>query len=248
MFPAPVATDLADLGINLVLPATLLLIVGPFWVDVSLKLAGASLQDRRNSRRYLSSVILLGLAVALPAAWLDRSSLNAVMHLCFGVVLACAAWVDRQSAWAPDGLVLPICLLAGSLSEPLAVLSAEAYRLLAGLALYLLAQLAWFLQCRWRRPALPPPDLIALALPLFVFGPNPSALGVYGAFVITVAAVRLSPAIWGIFGNRQILDLTAQSIGLRADRPIAFLAIALPLMAIAQSAGAYFGSRSLPLF
>jgi len=96
---------------------------------------------------------------------------EAVSLSLFGALALLCAWVDHRTAWAPDGLILLLLisgLLTGALlgTGPVGVLWAP----VLGLALFLLAQGSWAAQCLLGPRVLTPPDQIALALPVLVFG------------------------------------------------------------------------------
>jgi hypothetical protein len=89
----------------------------------------------------------------------------------FGALLLLAAWTDHKTAWAPDGIILPLMIcgaVCASLIGDLGVTSGPAIGV--GLLIFGLAQALWAAQAiaGWR--VLPPPDLIALSLPVLLFG------------------------------------------------------------------------------
>ena len=77
--------------------------------------------------------------------------------------LAAAAFVDLRTGWAPDELMIPICVLAG-LAAPQFV--AGHVGLVAGIALYIGGRVVWHVQVPKR---IPPADCIALASPFLLF-------------------------------------------------------------------------------
>jgi len=89
----------------------------------------------------------------------------------FGALLLLAAWTDYRTAWAPDGVTLPLIFGATSAAGLLGTLGVGPLGVIViTLALFLVSQAAWALQALIGHRHLPPADLMALALPALLFG------------------------------------------------------------------------------
>lgn len=134
-----------------------------FWGALAAGMAGASL---------LLGAALLGARVSGEVALLSVGL--------FGALLMISAWADHRTAFAPDGLLLP--LLFGAVAVPLPEREQGAGPLGAALIaalVFLSAQLLWRLQGRRGFRLLTPPDLCVLLLPLLTFGVSPDAWATY---------------------------------------------------------------------
>lgn len=153
--------------------------------DVSVGLAGA-----------FAAALLGYLGVALALGPVQTGLPHEVeLALCvFGSLLLLAAWTDHRTAWAPDGIVLPLMISAAivaSLIGPLTVRPVPAMGV--GVLLFGLAQAGWAVQALVGTRLLPPPDLMALGLPVLLFGLTPYAFLSYLALSATLLLVLRAP-------------------------------------------------------
>ncbi len=157
----------------------------------------ARLEPRATGRIVLLPWIALagssaGLAAAASRAHLAGQVQPAdLLWIFLGALFMAAAWVDARTYWAPDELVLPCCIIAGSVG----LSDREGCWWLAGAALgaavWIAARIAWQLQGRFRTGFPPPPDLVALAMPLLLFGSDIRAVFACLACVPALAAIGL---------------------------------------------------------
>lgn len=113
------------------------------------------------------------------------------------------AWADWRCAWSPDMVVLPWLLLAGPAGDILQGGTPGGTTILAGLAVFAAAQLAWIVQVLTDRRILPPPDICLLAIPFIVFGVS-QELGILYAVVALImwGALRMpEPVHTALFGH-----------------------------------------------
>lgn len=163
------------MALPLLLPVSLLL---PLWAGLMLRLSGGPrlrVEDLRGGALaaacgYGGVLLVTGLG---PEA---RTAAETLVLCLFGALALLAAWIDHRTAWAPDGLVLPLLiggLLVGALlgSGPVSVIGAP----FLALALFLFTQGLWAAQCLLGPRLLTPPDQIVLCLPLLIFGLTPYA-------------------------------------------------------------------------
>ena len=150
-----------------------------------------------------------------------------------GAFLAAASFVDARTYWAPDELVLPCCILAGSVG----ILGCAGYwgiwGPVSGLAMWSAARLVWRLGVAGIR-RLPPPDLVAAAMPLMLFGADiRSALAYFGCSSVLLAV--------GLSRSRNMRNcvrpFSARSSSPFGGRPVPFLGIALPMNLLAGLIG-----------
>lgn len=142
-----------------------------FWGALAAGMAGASL---------LLGAALLGARVSGEVALLSLGLFGALLMIC--------AWADHRTAFAPDGLLLP--LLFGAVSVPMPAEASGPGPLWAALIaalVFLGAQLLWRLQDRYGLRLLTPPDLCVLLLPLLIFGVTSDAWGTYLLMCVPLA-------------------------------------------------------------
>ena len=174
---------------------------------------------------------------------LEPSAAAAVMMIC--PFLSVAAYTDLESSWAPSELMVPICAMAAAVTlspNHLPKLSAWAASIFAGIALYCTAHLAWRIQCALKRPAIPPADCIALALPVSLFGMHSAAAGAYAAAALALLAMLIVPAGLNPFRDRTEFRRISpgQKFGSTAER-VPLLSILFPILLLGLIASAAFG-------
>ena len=174
---------------------------------------------------------------------LEPSAAAAVMMIC--PFLSVAAYTDLESSWAPSELMAPICAFAAAVilsPNHLAQFTAWAAPVFVGIALYCAAQLAWRFQCALKRPAIPPADCIALALPVALFGMHSVAAGAYAAAALALLAIRVVPAGWKPFRDRtgcRVIS-SGQKFGGRAER-VPLLSVLFPILLLGLTVSAALG-------
>ena len=120
----------------------------------------------------------------------------------FSLLLA-AGRLDQCTCWAPNELTVPICCLAVAMSNGCtsSSLSGLGICIAAGLFLYLVALLVWQLQVLARRPVMPPADMIALMMPVVLFGMNQISGVFYLLLFMSLLLVQKCRPIWlAMFG------------------------------------------------
>lgn len=172
---------------------TALLLAG--WGRVSLRWAAGPGVSLGWTGAVLSALLgYLGVALAagpggFAAPW------EVELCLCvFGALLLGTAWTDHRTAWAPDGVVLPLMISAAivaSLIGPLTVQPVPAMGV--GVLLFGLAQVGWAVQALIGTRLLPPPDLMSLGLPVLLFGLTPYAFLSYLALSVTLLLMLRAP-------------------------------------------------------
>lgn len=180
------------MAMTLMLPAALLL---AGWARISLRWAAGRGVDAGLLGTALSALIgYFGVLLSL-AAGPGAASPETELALCvFGALLLVAAWTDHRTAWAPDGVILPLLsfgAVAVSLIGPLGVGPGGAIGI--ALLIFGVAQAAWAAQALTGWRVLPPPDLIALSLPILLFGLTPYAFLTYLALSLTLLLALKAP-------------------------------------------------------
>ena len=174
---------------------------------------------------------IFGLAVAASQpGFFGQVQFASILWIFLGAFFSAAAFVDARTFWAPDELVLPCCILAGSIGSA----GGEVFWYLQGpvfgFALWGVGRIAWQLQIVLGLRFLPPPDVAAFAMPLVLFG-----LDIRSAIAYLGCAAVLSGI--GIYRSRRLracgpfqTDLLARNFG---GRVVPFLGIAFPVNMIA---------------
>ena len=174
---------------------------------------------------------------------LEPSAAAAVMMIC--PFLSVAAYTDIESSWAPSELMVPICIYAAVIFLPprhVAELAAWSAPVFVGIALLWSARLAWRLQCALRRPAIPPADCIALALPVGLFGMHGVSASAFAFMALALLAIRAFPAGLSPFRGRTACDgFSSGAKFIRMPERVPFLSISFPIILLGLLASAAFG-------
>lgn len=114
---------------------------------------------RKHWVSYALIPMLLGCLV------IEAGTMISVMVL----LLALGAMIDRNIAYAPDGIVIPLLLMSCLLSPLLSQYDWWMRLLVAG-AFYGVADLCWTVQVRLKRQFITPADILSLLMPYLFFG------------------------------------------------------------------------------
>ena len=156
------------------LPTALLLSV---WGRVSLRVASGATAGPGLLSAGLAALTGYGGVLIAIRSGPGVGSVEAELALCvFGALLLLAAWIDQRTAWAPDGITLPLMCGGAASASLIGTLGVGPVAALGvAFALFLTAQAAWAAQALIGIRLLPPADLMALALPVLLFGLSPYA-------------------------------------------------------------------------
>jgi hypothetical protein len=161
--------------LSLLIPGTLLFataILFSVWARLSVRYASGRTGVGPGLYGCAAAAVLgyLGVALAIRTGGGHKDGAELALSV-FGALLLVAAWTDHRTAWAPDGITIPL-LCGGAASANLLGTTGMGPLTTIGVAfgLFLISQAAWYLQAviGWRK--LPPADLMALSLPLLMFG------------------------------------------------------------------------------
>lgn len=159
--------------------------------------------------------------------------------------LALAGWIDRQTTWVPDTVLLTVLtvssafvftdrieptdilrLLDGTAGQvaadflnrrPLAPLALLS--LAAGIAIWLVTILLWRLQTLIGKGYLTPPDLVAMGLPVYLLGASLEAGFVYLVAVCLALLLQRSAFLRSVFSNPEAVTEGRAHLGLDDDGP-----------------------------
>lgn len=177
---------------TLMIPSALLLSV---WTSASLRwAAGDEVAISRTGTAVAALIGYLGVLIALSfgpgyAPWEVETALCV-----FGALLLVAGWVDHRTAWAPDGVILPL-MVCGSVSAALigSLSAGPVWAIGVAVLIFGLAQAAWAVQAVLGHRVLPPPDLISLSLPVLLFGLTHYTFLAYLTLSLTLLLVLRGP-------------------------------------------------------
>ena len=177
---------------TLMVPTAVLLAL---WSGASLRWsAGSEVRLNLTGAALAALIGYLGVTVAFTIGQ-DAAPRETELAICvFGALLLVAGWVDHRTAWAPDGLILPL-MVCGSASAALigSLTLGPGWAIGVAVLIFGLAQGAWAVQglTGWR--VLPPPDLMSLGLPVLLFGLTPYTFLSYLALSVTLLLVLRAP-------------------------------------------------------
>jgi hypothetical protein len=173
--------------------------------------------------------------------------------------LAMAGWIDRQTTWVPDSVLLMVLtvssafvfthsidptsvlrMLQGTAAQsavdflgqrPLALL--VVLSLVAGIAIWLVTVLLWGVQTLFGKGFLTPPDLVALGLPVYLLGASLEAGFVYVVAICLALFLLRSEFLRSIFSNREAVKEGKAHLGLEESGPaVAVLTLMFSILAI----------------
>lgn len=173
--------------------------------------------------------------------------------------LALAGWIDRQTTWVPDTVLLIVLVMsaayvfsatldatsvlraAGRFAAPALFENLVARPLLGlislsvavGVGIWLVSLALWFLQTRFGDGVLTPPDMVALFLPLFVLGVTAEAGLVYMIAVFLALIMQRSDFVRSVFSNEEAVLDGKRHLGLDEDRPaVAVLSLMFAILSV----------------
>lgn len=173
--------------------------------------------------------------------------------------LAMAGWIDRQTTWVPDSVLLMVLtvssaflfthsieptgvlrLLEGTAGQivadllsprPLALLVVVS--LAAGIAIWLVTVLLWGGQTLLGKGFLTPPDLVAIGLPIYLLGISLEAGFVYMVAICLALLLQRSEFLRSVFSNPEAVKEGRAHLGLDDDGPaVAVLSLMFSILAI----------------
>ncbi len=158
-----------------------------------------------------------------------------------GAFLATGALIDRATGWAPDLIMLPCCILALCLGGATGSWDIGPLHSIAlGLGIYFALNGLW-MGIAVRAPTiilLPPADILALALPVMIFGITmPLA-----ACMVVISAILILCLVFPTFGNLFRGEGVAEEVlaeagsEASADKTVTFLAVGFPVIALSLCA------------
>lgn len=157
--------------------------------------------------------------------------------------LAAGAFVDRETGWAPDHIVLPVCVLAMmSGAAQGAWLISPLLAAVIGVAVYLIVNVAWMgvAMISDAARALPPGDILALIVPIMALGFTKEFVTCMMLISSLLAIVILIPKFGNIVGKKEVCDCVRAEMGREGDCApvVTFLTIGFPAAGIAIVANA----------
>lgn len=202
-------------------------------MDFALKAVGARIRLSRRMRwRAAGAGVVVG-ALCIVAAGLQDSPLRAAPVFLFCAILAGLSWMDLRTAWAPDLLTGPLCLLTPFAAAALAGQTFGWGDLFQGFQIMGLAAILWLLQCYAGLRVMPPPDMIVLIIPVYIFGISAELSAFYVSIsIFMVICLRIS-RFRAIFARPEVVADVAQSADsaeLATDTSVTAIAIAGPTL------------------
>lgn len=229
-------------GVEPVLVGTLVILGA--WAGLGRLEPDVAIRARTGGLAGIAAVALLGGALGMlfgpaagPTGWVP---------VLFTAQLAVAAWIDRQTTWVPDTVLFALCLVAalagaGQPGSPVATILAgwrlDAPPVAFGLAWALalagsgVAAALWQVQVALGRGWLTPPDIVAFALPLAVFGPSGHAAAAYALTGVLALGVLRLALLRRVLVHPAAAAEGARDLGLDTGTPVPALMLVLPSLA-----------------
>lgn len=190
---------------------------------------------------------LLGALLVLAPALASPDVLTMAGYVLFGSCALVLAHIDRETSWAPDppvfGLLLAVVLLA--LPAGTQSLARAGFALVAALGAFAILQLGW-LVLRLLRLEMPPADILALLLPVLLFGVSFWAALAWLLLGLSLALLKLVPRWRRLVMSEAVQARFAdEGLGSTQNPAIPLLALALPLAILMVNLAFFCGERLL---
>lgn len=162
--------------------------------------------------------------------FIERSMMITVAGL-----LSMGAWIDRISAWAPDTIIIPFCILVLFLS-PYSTGFHPLYIITSGLILFALSIFLWAIQVWTNLRIAPPADLVAISAPFALFGITiETSLVFMGTAICLLGALKSKKIALAFSRPEAVADAVSDTE--MADRPaVTFLSVIFPITLVTMIA------------
>jgi hypothetical protein len=159
---------------------------------------------------------------ALPSGFLSVQTSFTLL----GIVLMLLAVIDRETSWAPDLLVIPVCCFAMWVGAQHAGEDPGVLQLVfRGLGFFAAFQVLYAVGSR-AFAMIPPPDMIGLAMPFVVFGLSALAAASLAIVSMILISIRQSAVI----RNFVLVPHVGEDIDQGRGLSVPFLAIVFPVV------------------
>lgn len=213
----------------------------PALAHVTLKRIGA-MERFKFPMRKMIAMAFIGAAIPAIAVLLSSAILlksEVIMIIVLGSILGLGAWVDRQAAYAPDGIMVPFCLLIAFVCPmPFDVAGLEQdvlARFGIAIGLYAAGIISWMPQEITGLRIIPPADVMALIAPALIFGVSTVLAFVYLTTSIILLLALKSEKVAAIFSRKEAVDDGSFDVGLKSGHSVTFLSVIFPVFLMAIS-------------
>jgi hypothetical protein len=185
---------------------------------------------------FLEMTIAAGLGSLVMWVSMIGSQLPNHIHfimILMGSLLALGAWVDRVAAWAPDMIILPVCVAVFLISPEVDTPREFAIAVGSGIALYIAGIILWIPQEMTNYRFAPPADLIAIAAPFVLFGTSYETAVIFATVSILLIGALKSRIIAGVFSRPEAVEDGASDVVLGEKQAVTFLSVIFPVLLIA---------------
>jgi hypothetical protein len=174
-------------------------------------------------------LLAIGAAVGTTLLAIGFDAPRSLLWLFFSFLLTAGAVADARWGWAPDGIVVPLAVLAPYLAG-----HDDFTAIGIGFALVFTPMVLDLVLVRFRLDVMTPPDMTAIVLPAIVFGASYLTVGIYLAIALLLLAALRLPALRGSAAAiEDAREHTGQDRAFPGRPGIAFLTVAFPVLLLA---------------
>ena len=204
-------------------------------MDFSLHAVGARIRLSRQLRwRSAGAGVVVGV-ICVVASGLQTAPLHAAPVILFCAIMAGLSLMDLRTAWAPDLMTGPLCLLAPFVAAALAGQAFGWGDLIQGMQIIGIAAILWIVQCYLGMRVMPPPDAIVLIIPVYLFGLSGELSAFYTSIsILMLICLRIS-RFRAIFARPEVVadvESCATSADLATETSVTAIAIAGPVLLV----------------
>lgn len=160
----------------------------------------------------------------------DMGFINRSLFIILGALLILGAWIDRISAWSPDVIMIPFCIIIFLIRPEVTSLYDMIAALGFGVALFLSGILLWIPQDTFDLRVAPPADLIAIAAPFVLFGLDYTTAVIFLVTSILLLAALKSKTVAQLFSRPEAVADAASEVDLGEKPAVTFLSVIFPVI------------------
>lgn len=175
-----------------------------------------------------TSVGAIGIWASL--AQMDMGFIDRSLFIILGALLILGAWIDRISAWSPDVIMIPFCIIIFLVSPDVTSLRDVVSAIGFGVALFLSGILLWIPQDALDRRIAPPADLIAIAAPFVLFGLDYTTAVIFMVTSTLLLAALKSQAVARLFSRPEAVADATSDVALGEKPAVTFLSVIFPVI------------------
>ncbi|HDZ51539.1 hypothetical protein LCGC14_0111910 [marine sediment metagenome] len=179
------------------------------------------------------AVAIGALGISLSTIFTDLPMHSRFLMVIIGSILVLGAWIDRVSAWAPDILMMPFCLMIFLVSPEITSWTGAGIAVGLGTALFLICIALWVPQEFFKLKFAPPADLMAIAAPFVLFGVSMETAAIFMITSILLVLALKSSRFAALLSRPEAVADGARDVDFTGKKAVTFLTVMFPVIFVA---------------